>query len=168
MTEPVVRPARPQEYEELGELTLDAYRVDGFVPEGSGYGHSLSDACCRAEQAELYVARDDSDPAGTLLGTVTFCRPESPLAEISRQGEAEFRMLAVAPAARGRGVGSSLVASMIERSQKIGAARVVICSAEDMTTAHRLYARCGFRRVPERDWAPMPHIPLLAFVLELK
>jgi GNAT superfamily N-acetyltransferase len=163
MSEPRVRQARPEEYELIGALTVDAYTADGFVPEGSGYGRSLSEARTRAEQAELYVAAGN----GELLGTVTFCIPESPLSEVSRRGEAEFRMLAVAPAARGRGVAAALVAAMTARSREIGAARVVICSAADMTTAHRLYARCGFRRIPERDWAPMPHVRLLALSLEL-
>jgi ribosomal protein S18 acetylase RimI-like enzyme len=167
MSDPLVRLARPVEYEALGALTLGAYRADGFVPEGSGYGRALSDARTRAEQAELYAAVHDSGATGALLGTVTFCWPASPLAEICRPGEAEFRMLAVKPAARGRGVAASLVAAMLERSRRSGAARVVICSAWDMSTAHRLYARSGFRRVPERDWAPMPHVPLLAFALEL-
>jgi GNAT superfamily N-acetyltransferase len=164
MSEPVVRQARPEEYELIGALTLEAYTDDGFVPEGSSYGAALSDARTRAERAELYVAATECE----LLGTVTFCLPGSTLAEISRDGETEFRMLAVAPTARGRGVAARLVAAMVARSRELSAQRVVICSAEDMTTAHRLYARCGFRRVPERDWCPMPHIPLLAFALELE
>jgi hypothetical protein len=56
MSEPVVRHARPEEYELIGALTLEAYTDDGFVPEGSNYGASLSDARTRAEHAELYVA----------------------------------------------------------------------------------------------------------------
>jgi hypothetical protein len=36
-----------------------------------------------------------------------------------------------------------------------------------MTTAHRLYEQAGFVRVPERDWRPVPTVPLLAFRLAL-
>jgi hypothetical protein len=32
-----------------------------------------------------------------------------------------------------------------------------------MHVAHRLYARLGFGRLPERDWEPVPGITLLAF-----
>jgi hypothetical protein len=36
-------------------------------------------------------------------------------------------------------------------------------SAQEMHAAHRLYARLGFRRLPERDWEPVPAMTLLAF-----
>jgi hypothetical protein len=38
-----------------------------------------------------------------------------------------------------------------------------MCSAQNMHVAHRLYARLGFGRLPERDWEPVPGITLLAF-----
>ena len=43
-------------------------------------------------------------------------RPGSPWRELSVDGEGEFRMLAVAPAARGRGVGEALVRQCEERA----------------------------------------------------
>jgi hypothetical protein len=36
-----------------------------------------------------------------------------------------------------------------------------------MRTAHRLYARFGFVRAPERDWSPAPGIDLIAFTVDL-
>jgi hypothetical protein len=36
-----------------------------------------------------------------------------------------------------------------------------------MRSAHHLYERLGFERVPERDWVPVPDVPLLAFRLAL-
>ena len=36
-----------------------------------------------------------------------------------------------------------------------------------MEAAHRLYGSMGFVRVPERDWLPVPDVPLLAFRLAL-
>jgi hypothetical protein len=96
----IVRAARTDELEEIGRLTLASYLADGMVsPEGS-YARELADAPRRARDAELLVA---VDPGETLLGTVTICMPGSPLGELSRAGELEFRMLAVAPSARRRG-----------------------------------------------------------------
>jgi hypothetical protein len=40
-------------------------------------------------------------------------------------------------------------------------------SATYMTTAHRIYERLGFTRLPERDWAPIPGLDLYAFALDL-
>lgn len=50
------------------------------------------------------------------------------------------------------------------RAAADGFDQVVISSAEWMTTAHRMYRRLGFTRVPERDWWPRPDVHLLAYV----
>jgi hypothetical protein len=36
-----------------------------------------------------------------------------------------------------------------------------------MRSAHRLYERLGFTRLPERDWSPMPGTDLLVYTREL-
>ncbi len=96
----IVRRARPDELEKIGQLTLASYLADGMVNPDGAYAMELVDAPRRARDAELLVAVDSED---TLLGTVTICAPGSPLGELSRPGELEFRMLAVAPGARRRG-----------------------------------------------------------------
>lgn len=75
-------------------------------------------------------------------------------------------MLGVAPEARGRGVGRALVRAVIARADDTGADRVVLCSLEMARTAHRLYERLGFVRLPERDWYPEPDLLLMAFGLD--
>lgn len=157
-----VRPARPSEFDEVGQLTLEAYLADGMMNREDSYAIPLLDAPWRAREAELLVAVNPDDE---LLGTVTVCTPGSPLGEVSRPGELEFRMLAVAPHARGRGIGEALVTAVLARAADRGARRVVLCSSERMHAAHRLYVRLGFARLPERDWQPMPGLQLLAFGL---
>ncbi|MGH3936967.1 MAG: GNAT family N-acetyltransferase [Pseudonocardiaceae bacterium] len=155
-----VRPARPDELDQVGRLTFEVYVADGHAnPEGS-YAAALADAPRRARDAELLVA---VDAAGMLLGTITVCLPGSPLRNVSRTGELELRMLAVDLGARRRGVGQALVTAVLKRATEIGAHRVVLSSAEDMYAAHRLYARLGFSRMPERDWQPAPGATLLVF-----
>jgi len=156
----MVRPARPGEIDEVGRLTQRAYVTDGLVEPDGTYVAELGRAAQRARDAELLVA---VDPQGTLLGTVTVCAPGSPLAEVSRPDELEFRMLAVSPDARRRGVGEALVTAVLQQAAELGAHRVVLCSAEHMSAAHRLYSRMGFIRLPERDWYPVPDLRLLAF-----
>jgi ribosomal protein S18 acetylase RimI-like enzyme len=102
-----------------------------------------------------------------LLGTVTFCVPGSVYGEIGRDGEGEFRMLGVSAKARGRGIGTALSMHCVDRSRSLGYHRVVLSSASYMTTAHRLYERLGFTRLPERDWSPRPGVDLYAFSLDL-
>jgi ribosomal protein S18 acetylase RimI-like enzyme len=157
-----VRRARPDEFDAVGELTVQSYVADGWMDRADPYVAQLRDAAGRARNAELLVASDTED---RLLGTVTVCEPGSPLSEVSRPGELEFRMLAVAPAARNHGIGELLTRAVLDRASRRGARRVVLSSSERMHTAHRLYTRLGFSRLPERDWQPVPGIRLVAFGL---
>ncbi len=99
---------------------------------------------------------------------MTFCLAGSHYAEVSRPGEAEFRMLAVAPAARGQGIGHALARWCVDRAREQGCTAVVLSSLDQMHAAHRLYERMGFRRLPERDWFPTPEITLVSYVLDLE
>ncbi len=147
----------------MGDLTVQAYVADGGLSAGDPYAEHLRDAASRAREAELLVAVGPG-----LLGTVTVCEPGTPWAEVSLPGELEFRMLAVAPAARGRGVGELLTRAVLDRAVAAAVHRVVLCSSDHMHAAHRLYRRLGFSRIPERDWSPSPAVSLLAFALDLR
>lgn len=166
MSDIVVRLARAEEIDTVGALTERAYREYGYFDDGiaPGYAVSLADARSRAAEAEVLVAVDADD---RLLGTVTICHPGTRYAEVSREGELEFRMLAVEPAAGGRGIGSTLVQAVLDRARDLGATRVVLCSQDRMTSVHRVYERHGFTRLPERDWDPLPDVHLVAFSLDL-
>lgn len=157
----VIRQALPEEYDAVGELTVAAYSHDGFVR--GEYAMTLRAAADRAAKAELLVAVDDSG----LLGTVTYCPPGSVYREIGLDHEGEFRMLGVAGRARGLGIGTALTEHCIERTRALGLPRIVLCSAVYMTTAHRIYERLGFARLPERDWSPIAGVDLYAFALDL-
>lgn len=160
----VIRPAHADELDAVGALTFEAYAADGFVSGEADYADELRDAATRAREAELYVAAEEH---GGLVGTVTYCPEGSHYREVAEPGEGEFRMLAVSPTARGRGVAEALVRLCIERSEELGYVAVVISSMPSQQTAHRLYARLGFRRTPELDWKPIPEVDLLAFRLDL-
>jgi ribosomal protein S18 acetylase RimI-like enzyme len=161
-----VRVARPADFVTAGDVTLAAYEASGLLELGEGYADELLDAAGRAgaDRTDLLVAVDDTDE---VVGSVTFVLPGSPLAELCRPTEAEFRMLAVAPAARRRGVGELLVRACVDRARERGCQGMVISVSTISQPAHRLYPRLGFRRAPERDWRPLPHLPLLAYELAL-
>ncbi len=158
-----VRRATSGDLPAVGEVTLAAYAADGLaVPS---YVERLRDSATRHREAELWIAADDD---GSVLGSVTYCPPGSPWREIAADdSEGEFRMLAVAPAGRGRGLGRLLVQRCLQRSRELGQRRVVLCSDVRMVAAHRLYARFGFTRLPERDWSPVPEVQLQAYALDL-
>ncbi len=155
----VVRDARAAELSAAGELTVEAY---GELAS-ERYAKILRDAPARARDARLLVCIDDDE----LLGTATFISGPGPLREISRADETEFRMLAVAPQARGRGAGKALIGHMLELTRHLGRRRLVCSSPQGMVAAHHLYERMGFARSPERDWSPMEGVQLLVFAREL-
>src|SRR5262245_44920348 len=159
-----IRLAEPSEYAVVGDLTVEAYSVDGFLDDSDDYADHLRDAADRAAAAELWVAVDD----GSVLGSVTYCPPGSRWCELATEpDQGEFRMLAVAPAARRGGVGRALVEHCIARSRTLGHRELVLSSLASMTAAHRLYVTLGFVRAPELDWYPVPGIELLGFRLPL-
>jgi dTDP-4-dehydrorhamnose reductase len=159
-----VRPAAAAEFAAIADVCEAAYAP--FVAAGSRYREVLRDVARRAAEAELLVAADPVD--GRVLGTVTFVPDGGPLGEIAGPDETEFRMLAVDPAAQGRGVGAALVRHVVDDSRARGRAQVVCSSQSEMRAAHRVYERAGFRRAPGRDWSPAPGVDLLAFVRPLR
>ncbi|MCC6434176.1 MAG: GNAT family N-acetyltransferase [Acidimicrobiales bacterium] len=140
-----IRIAHPDEYEELGVLTVAAYAaLEGMGPLGA-YGEELADLAGRAPTSVVLAAVD----GGHLLGNVTYYRryaDEFPrLAELL--GElAGFRMLATAPAAQGRGVGAALTLACVEQARADGARGIALHTTSLMPAAQRLYARLGFAR----------------------
>ncbi|MBW1597121.1 GNAT family N-acetyltransferase [Streptomyces sp. JJ38] len=163
-----VRAARPEELDEIGELTAEAYLGEGLLDFGEAdpYLAELRDARRRSQLAEVLVAVDDH--GGDVLGAVAFVGEGGEYADIARAGEAEFRMLAVRREGRGRGAGEALVRACIDRARERGLARLVLSSQASMEPAHRLYRRLGFVRTPERDWEPLPDFGALwTFALEL-
>jgi ribosomal protein S18 acetylase RimI-like enzyme len=153
-----VRAATAADYPAIARLTVAAYRADGQLPEGNHYEPRLADVAGRADHGELLVAED----RGTVVGAVLFVLPESRFAELAGPGEAEFRMLAVDPAAQGRRIGEALTRACLDRATELGCRAVVICTRDFSRPAHRLYERLGFVRTPERDWTPLPGVNLIA------
>ena len=93
----MVRDARPDELDGIGDLRVAAYRADGFLPATSGYAATLRSLGADG-QGEVLAAVD----GGQVVGTVTL--QGWPAGQMARgPGEAEVRALAVAPGARGRG-----------------------------------------------------------------
>ena len=159
-----LRPVRPEELEDVGRLTADVYVGEGYIDEGDGYVLELVDTPRRAREAEVWVAVED----GHVLGSVTFCPVGSAYREIARDDEGEFRMLAVSPSARGRGVGRALVEHCLGRTRELGYAGIRMSTMDRMTSAHSVYERLGFTRAPEDDWSPEPHVALLAYAARLE
>ncbi|CUR61467.1 Acetyltransferase, N-acetylglutamate synthase [metagenome] len=153
-----LRRIRPDEHAAAGDVCVSAY--DPLLTGAEDdYRERLHDVATRDAQAEVWVAVLDD----RVVGVVTYCPPGSPWREIGRDGEGEFRMLAVDPAAQGSGAGTALARLCEERAREHGAGGMALSSLATMAAAHRVYGRLGYARDPGRDWSPVPGIDLLAF-----
>ncbi|MFF2612630.1 GNAT family N-acetyltransferase [Kitasatospora sp. NPDC058046] len=159
----LIRQALPEDLADAGRITVGAFVGDGFTNPTSSYVDLLRDAERRAREAELLVAVDTAG-AG-VLGCVTYAVGGTEWADIATPREGEIRMLATAAASRGRGVGEALVRATVTRSRELGLAGMAFSTRPEMTTAHRVYERIGFRRTPERDWAPYPGMDLMVYTM---
>jgi ribosomal protein S18 acetylase RimI-like enzyme len=158
---PQIRAVRPEEYDEVAELTARVYLDEGYgSPE---YEPRLRDVAGRDASGHVLVAVLD----GRVVGAVTLAPYGSDWAEAAVPGEAVIRMLAVHPDVRGAGTGEALVRACVELARESGYVRILLSTEPTMTVAHRLYDRIGFVRTPSDDWEPVPGVTLLGYRLEL-
>lgn len=153
----MIRPVCPAELAAVGHLRVAAYRADGHLSETSSYTGTLRDLGADGT-GEVLVAVD----ADGIVGTVMLLT-SAEHGEIIRSGEAEIRALAVAPHARGRGIGRALIAAVTKLAHDRGVRHLVLLTRTEMRAAQHLYGEAGFRRLPERDWTPAPGVSLIAF-----
>ena len=140
-----IREALEGDAEAVATLWTEAYAEAG--PEGRRDPYSLQEYFAVAAEAEVTVAEAD----GEVLAVVALFAPGAPGRSIAGAGEAELARLAVASAARRRGIGRELVEACAVRAWELGAEAVALWSRPYQTAAHRLYESLGYRRVPERD-----------------
>ncbi|WP_017541080.1 GNAT family N-acetyltransferase [Nocardiopsis halophila] len=158
----IIRRAHREEREPVGELRVGAYEADGLLDASPEYAAVLRRLGADGA-GEVLVAEDD----GALLGTAML-QEHRPSSEVARSPEeAEVRALAVAPKARGRGVGGALVEALAERAAAAGAHRLVLSTQPAMAAARYIYEKQGFARIPDRDWEPFPGFTLLAYGRDL-
>jgi len=147
----VVRDARPEEFDEVAGLLIEAYReFESFYPPDvwKASMNDIANVRGRLGDAELLVAED----VGRLAGTITLF-PDATRSSIERwpTGWASIRTTAVRPAMRGQGIGELLVAECIRRARSWGAMAIGLHTAWFMKAAVALYERLGFVRAPEHD-----------------
>lgn len=162
MTVVELRAAQAADLGAIGALTVEVYRP--LLPPGDPYLLRLADVRKRFERAEVVVATVD----GAVVGSLTMAEHGTRFADVAREGELEFRMLAVSTQARGLGVGSGLVAYVLGQARARGRSAVVISTMPNMVAARRIYDRLGFVRVPERDWSPEPGLIITVLRLALE
>jgi GNAT superfamily N-acetyltransferase len=153
-----VRLARPDELAALGNLVADAYAALPGMPgpeEQPGYYTMVRDAAARTRNPAIRVLAAVT-PGGELLGSADFIEDMAHYGSggtaSTRINAAGIRLLAVAPTARGQGIGKALTRHCIERARGLGRSHLVLHTTRAMETAWRMYEQLGFRRSPDLDF----------------
>ena len=164
----VVRETRAAELDAIGALMVAAYQEFSPPEPPPQWLHYLDDIRAvrrRLAESTLIVAED----AGHLVGAVTYYADGSKESAGGWPANvAVFRLLAVHPEARGRGIGRLLTEECIRRARATGAAAVGLHTTHLMNVARAMYERMGFVRVLERDFFPVPDFRVMAYQLTLE
>jgi ribosomal protein S18 acetylase RimI-like enzyme len=162
-----LRDARPDELDAIGEMMVAAYAEfvpPSHPPEWRAYEAEIRDVRRRLATAALIVAADGE----RLAGAVTYYPDATKETNVPWPASwAVFRLLAVHPEARGRGIGRLLTEECIRRARATGRAAVGLHTTHLMNVARAMYERMGFVRVPELDFFPMPTFRVMAYRLTL-
>lgn len=173
MSDLLIRDLQPDEATVLGTLMVGVYGdLEGFPTAGQQpeYYRRLANIGDYAAQpgARVLVA---VSRAGQLLGGVVYFGDMRQYgaggAAVRVPNASGMRLLAVAPEARGRGVGKALTAACIELARQAGHGRVILHSTRAMQVAWDMYERMGFQRASGLDFL-WGDLPVYGFDLDLK
>jgi GNAT superfamily N-acetyltransferase len=130
---------------------------------------ALRQALLAGLEAEGALERIVAELDGALIGSVMLYSPTANAYgdAMAGAGWPELRLLAVAAAARGRGVGTALVEECMRRARRAGANTLGLHTSGSLLAAIRMYERMGFVRAPEGDFQPSGAELVMAYRLAL-
>ncbi|MBD1395816.1 GNAT family N-acetyltransferase [Pontibacter sp. JH31] len=153
-----IRNADPSEFEAIGKLLVSVYsQLDGFPKETEqpAYYNRLYNIgeFTHYPGTELLVA---THAEGDIVGVVVYFSNMqyygSGGTATQEKDAAGFRLLAVAPSARGQGIGKLLTNECIRKARESGLSQVIIHSIKAMQTAWKMYESMGFKRSEDLDF----------------
>jgi ribosomal protein S18 acetylase RimI-like enzyme len=153
-----VRVAANGDFEAVDDLLEAVFLRSGLVPGLPA--DAVRNSRRRAQDALVCVATDHDE----IVGTATLAKHGTGFATIAGEAEIEMRLLGVAPKARQRGIGRSLVEWCVARASQEGPARLVLWTRPQMQEAQRLYESCGFNRSRRFDHL----LPLIGYERDLR
>lgn len=166
-----LREAGPDDHPFLGRLMVAVYSgLEGFPKpaEQPRYYEMLTHIDRLAEQpgTQLLVAVMGDEILGGVVYFSDMTQYGSGGTATKEQNASGFRLLAVAPAARGRGVGRALMERCIELARERNHGQVIIHSTKAMKVAWSMYESRGFQRSPDLDFM-QGELPVFGFRLKL-
>jgi ribosomal protein S18 acetylase RimI-like enzyme len=165
-----LRDARPSDRNAIEAVTLAAYQQYAALMPGywEGYRQNILATLADVQAAEQIVAQRATSIVGTVLLYPAGTAIDTPAGTLVSLTAPEVRLLAVEPAARGRGIGAALMHECSRRARASGARALTLHTADIMEAAIRLYERLGFQRAAELDFEPAPGAMLKGYRLSLE
>ena len=166
---PYIRDAQEGDRDAIRTVTIAAYQEYAplMVEHWEGYRQSILATLADVAPAEQIVAERGNGIAGTVLlypaGTALTLPDDTQV----RLAWPEVRLLAVAPAVRGQGIGAALVRECLRRARQSGATALALHTTDLMQAAMQLYERMGFIRAPDLDFHPVPEMTIKGYRFNL-
>ena len=165
-----IRDARASDRAAIEAVTLSAYEQYGVVMPPALwvlYRENIVSTLAAAPPDTQIVAEEDGRIVGSVLLYPAGAKLGPPGGGSMPLAFPEVRLLAVAPSARGQGIGARLMEECVRRARESRATALTLHTTDVMRAAMRLYERLGFRRVPELDFEPAPGVTVKGFRLDL-
>jgi len=150
-----VREARRDELQAVYELTRRAYAEYATVMDPISW-EALSGAIDAGLASDQEMDRIVALEGDTIVGSALLMAPTEDAYKGFgvRVTAPEVRLVAVDPAARGRGVARALMDECLRRARASGATEIGLHTSRSMQAAIRMYEAMGFERAPESDFQP--------------
>jgi len=167
-----VRNARPEEFEEIGALMVQVYsQLEGFpkISEQPDYYKMLANVGALTNNpgtALLVAVNDENSIAGAVVYFNEMKYYGSGGTATREENAAGFRLLAVDPAIRGKGIGKLLANECIKKARENKLGQVIIHTTMAMQTAWRMYEQMGFKQSEDLDFSQQG-FPVFGFRLLL-
>jgi ribosomal protein S18 acetylase RimI-like enzyme len=143
-----IREATPDEYDETGAVTANAYREFFSETDPHSYLEEIADVAGRATRTTVLVAVDGDRIIGS--ATLELDGRTSEDAGPLSPDEAHIRMLGVDPEVRRAGVGKQLMAACEARARAAGRTRMTLHTTTLMRAAREMYTSLGYERSEDR------------------
>jgi ribosomal protein S18 acetylase RimI-like enzyme len=167
-----VRNAMPAEFAEIGKLMVQVYsQLEGFPKEFEQPDYykmlaNIGELTNRPETELLEAVGTDNK----ILGAVVFIGDMkyygSGGSATKEQNASGFRLLAVDPLARGKGIGKILTIACIQKARNRKVGQVIIHTTKAMQAAWKMYENLGFKRSEDLDFM-QGELPVYGFRLLL-
>jgi ribosomal protein S18 acetylase RimI-like enzyme len=164
-----IREAQPNELQAVYELTRRAYAEYATTMDPTSWA-ALSgaiDAGLSSDQEMHRIVAVDGD---TIVGSALLFPPSEDAYKGFgvRVTAPEVRLVAVDPAARGRGIARALMDECLRRARASGATEIGLHTSRSMKGAIHMYEAMGFERAPENDFQPPGTERVVGYRLVLK